>query len=92
VAEIADNRKRADSAKNFPCGILRKTARVCILGSMTSLSFGGQVPEWTLGDRLRKAREHANASPATTAIYTRVDDEELRAAVDALLIPLRVAS
>lgn len=36
---------------------LRKFARSATLRHMTTLASGEQVPQWTVGDRLRKARE-----------------------------------
>lgn len=34
---------------------------------MSRYSIGGVVPEWTIGDRLRKAREHAGLTQAAAA-------------------------
>ena len=36
---------------------MRKLARGATIGHMSTLAKGEQVPEWTVGDRLRKARE-----------------------------------
>lgn len=40
----------------------------CILAHMTTLRAAGAVPAWTLGDRLRKAREHAGLSQDDLAV------------------------
>lgn len=34
---------------------------------MNRYSVGGVVPEWTIGDRLRKAREHAGLTQSAAA-------------------------
>lgn len=41
----------------FRLDILRKIAQMGTIGSMSTQNQGELVPEWTVGDRLRKARE-----------------------------------
>lgn len=52
--------------------------------------FGTQILR-SSGGNLRVAQEALrHASPATTAIYTQVDDEQVRAAISGLPVPLHV--
>ena len=63
--------------------------RAGVPGSAHSLRhFYGTQTLRSSGGNLRVTQElMRHASPATTAIYTKVDDEQMRAAVDALPIP-----
>jgi len=64
--------------------------RAGVPGSAHSLRhFYGTQTLRSSGGNLRVTQElMRHASPATTAIYTKVDDEQMRAAVQALPIPL----
>jgi hypothetical protein len=65
--------------------LLRKVARVVYLAAMT-IATVGTVPEWTITDRLRKARELTeqlmrHESLTSTQMYTAVDESERRDAI-----------
>lgn len=57
------------SVKSFERGIAPSVANgyKCLMSNVVADSSG--VPEWTLGDRLAKARRHAGVSRAAMAAY-----------------------
>lgn len=57
-----------------PClfNLLRNLARLGTMGRMTTQQQGDAVPEWTVGDRLRKARESRGFDQAEFAAETGI--------------------
>lgn len=88
-----DDRSRPVTAGNVTKVVSGAFTRAGVPGSAHSLRhFYGTQTLRSSGGNLRVTQElMRHASPATTAIYTKVDDEQMRAAVNALPIPLRQA-
>lgn len=81
---------RPVTAKNVSAVIGNVMARAGVPGSAHCLRhwFGTEALR-AAGGNLRTAQQMLrHASPATTAIYTLITDDQLRAAVDALPVPL----
>lgn len=88
-----DDRSRPVTPGNVSKVVSGAFTRARVPGSAHNLRhfFGTQTLR-SSGGNLRVTQElMRHASPATTAIYTKVDDEQLRAAVDKLPIPRRLA-
>ncbi len=85
-----DDRTRPITPGNVTKVVSGAFHRAGVPGSAHNLRhFYGTQTLRSSGGNLRVTQElMRHASPATTAIYTKVDDEQMRAAVDALPIPL----
>jgi integrase/recombinase XerD len=83
------NPRRPVTAKGVSRTLSDAFTRAGVPGSAHNLRhFYGTQTLRSSGGNLRVTQElMRHASPATTAIYTKVDDEQMRAAVDALPIP-----
>jgi len=56
---------------------------------MTTLTVAGSVPEWTLGDRLRKARESAGMNQSTLAETTGISRRSISSYESSEAMPKR---